>query len=226
VRNDEDEASAPDLSIALVSLDCALPPSLSPLRPRVTGNLAAVRPTDDVVICYDENPAAVVRGLWQVLGYGMPAVLVASRRFDAQDVITCFDYGVTSYLVLSETPEFCLVDASITTARGESCLSPAAATVLLRHVHRATFALPAKPATTASLTPRERQIMELLVAGHTITEIAGHLTLTGKTVRNKLSEIYAKLQVRRQAEAILLWLQRPAPQGSPTPQPAESLDVH
>lgn len=220
VSAEEEAKVTPNFSIALVSRDGEQPPSLTPLRPRVTGNLTSVRPTDDVVVCYSDNPAADVRELWQVLGHDMPSVLVAARRFDAHDVITCFDYGATSYLVLTQTPEFCLVGASITTARGESCLSPVAATTLLKHVHRATFAAPAEPATpnASNLTPRERQIMELLVTGHTIAEIAGHLTLTGKTVRNNLSSIYAKLQVRRQSEAILLWLQQ-EPITSPQPQP-------
>lgn len=209
------EENFPSLSVALVSHDGARPPSLTPLRPRVTGNLFAVRPTDDIVICYSENPAEDVIGLHRLLGREMPAVLVAARGFDEQDVITAFDYGATSYLVLTQTPEFCLVEAAIITARGESCLSPNAATALLRHVHRATYSPPSEPVLTGELTPRERQIMELLVIGHTITEIAGHLELTGKTVRNNLSRIYAKLQVRRQSEAILLWLTQPQPQPLP-----------
>jgi len=208
----EDAAKA--ITISLVSHDGRQPPSLSPFRPRVTGNLSSVRPTDDVVICYSDTPAADVIGLYRHLGKDMPAVLVAARGFDAQDVITAFDYGATSYLVLTQTPEFCLISAAVTTATGESCISPVAATALLRHVHRATFAVPNDPVQGDSLTPRERQIMELLVTGHTITEIAGHLTLTGKTVRNNLSSIYAKLQVRRQSEAILLWLRhQPEPVG-------------
>jgi DNA-binding NarL/FixJ family response regulator len=135
-------------------------------------------------------------------------VLVAARGFDERDVIAAFDHGATSYLVLSQTPEVCLVGAAITTARGESCLSPIAATALLRHVARSPLNPPTDPLPHHNLTPRERQIMELLVTGHTIMEIAEHLTLTGKTVRNNLSSIYAKLQVRRQSEAILLWLGR------------------
>jgi DNA-binding NarL/FixJ family response regulator len=210
-----DEAEKmPSLTVALVSHDGRQPPSLTPLSPRVTGNLSAVRPTDDVVICYSDTPAADVVGLYRALGKHMPAVLVAARGFDARDVITAFDYGATSYLVLTQTPEFCLVGAAITTATGESCLSPIAATALLKHVHRATFTAPSEPVQTDNLTPRERQIMELLVIGHTIAEIAGHLTLTAKTVRNNLSCIYAKLQVRRQSEAILLWLRhQPEPVG-------------
>jgi len=210
-----DEAPvAASMSIALVSHDGTQPPTLTPLRPRVIGNLSAVRPTDDVVICYSDAPASDVAGLHRALGRDMPAVLVAARGFDPQDVITAFDHGATSYLVLTQTPEFCIVGAAVTTSRGESCLSPIAATTLLRHVHRATFAEPGEPVETDKLTLRERQIMELLVIGHTIAEIAGHLALTGKTVRNNLSNIYAKLQVRRQSEAILLWL-RYQPQPEP-----------
>ncbi|GAA4728796.1 response regulator transcription factor [Phytohabitans rumicis] len=206
VSTAEEAAALPSLSIALVSHDGAQPPSLTPLRPRVTGNLSAVRATDDVVVCYSERPAADVMHLYRTLGRDMPAVLVAAREFDAQDVVAAFDHGATSYLVLSQTPEVCLVGAAITTARGESCLSPVAATALLRHVLRAPFAASTEPLSSGDLTPRERQIMELLVTGHTVLEIAEHFTLTSKTVRNNLSTIYAKLQVRRQSEAILMWL--------------------
>ncbi|GLH96618.1 helix-turn-helix transcriptional regulator [Phytohabitans aurantiacus] len=204
----EETVAAPSLSIALVSHDGAQPPSLTPLRPRVTGNLSAVRATDDVVVCYSEHGADDVKRLYGLLGRDMPAVLVAARGFDERDVISAFDHGATSYLVLSQTPEVCLLGAAITTARGESCLSPIAATTLLRHVARSPLTTPPDPLPHHNLTPRERQIMELLVTGHTIMEIAEHLTLTGKTVRNNLSTIYAKLQVRRQSEAILLWLGR------------------
>lgn len=207
-----EEPTAPEsLSVALVSHDGRQPPSLSPLRPRVTGNLSAVRPTDDVVICYSDTPADDVVGLHRLLGREMPAVVAAARAFDARDVITAFDHGATSYLVLTQTPELCLTSVAIITAKGESCLSPNAATALLRHVHRATYGPPAEPVPADDLTTRERQIMELLVIGHTITEIAGYLAVTGKTVRNNLSRIYAKLQVRRQSEAILLWLNQPQP---------------
>lgn len=204
----EEAVAAAALSVALVSHDGAQPPSLTPLRPRVMGDLSAVRATDDVVVCYSEHPADDVKRLYGMLGRGMPAVLVAARGFDERDVIAAFDHGATSYLVLSQTPETCLVGAAITTARGESCLSPIAATTLLRHVARSPLSPPPAPVPHDSLTPRERQIMELLVTGHTIMEIAEHLTLTGKTVRNNLSGIYAKLQARRQSEAVLLWLGR------------------
>lgn len=211
VSVDRTAPAAPIFSVALLGHDGEQPPRLTPLDPRVAGDVSAVHPTDDVVVCYGDNPAADVRELSRVLGRAMPAVLVAARRFDAMDVAACFDHGATSYLVLTQTPELRLAEAAIRTARGESCLSPVAATALLRHVHRATFTAPEWPTVASSLTTRERQVMELLVIGRTIAEIADHLMVTRKTVRNYLSRIYAKLQVHRQSEVILLWLQKPLP---------------
>src|SRR5690349_4109227 len=66
----EEAEVAPSLSIALVSHDGAQPPSLSPLRPRVTGDLASVRPTDDVVVCYTPTPADDVMRLKLTMGRG------------------------------------------------------------------------------------------------------------------------------------------------------------
>lgn len=217
----EEKVTVPSLSVALVSADGSLPPSLSPIFPRVTETVSGVRATDDVVICYGPCPVADVVRLRRAMGNHMPAVLVAARGFDPRDVITAFDHGATSYLVVSERPEFCLAGAALSTARGESCLSPAVATALLRHVYPTPLVAPGPPVADGVLTPRERQIMELLVTGHTISEIAGHLRRTRKTVRNNLSNIYAKLQVRGQSEAILLWLGH-----EPQPRAAEAGSPH
>lgn len=194
-------------TVAVVSPDGTEPPSLTPFLPRVVSrDLLSVLPTDDVVILYGGRYADDIGRLHRTLGRYMPAVLVAARTFDETDVIGAFDNGATSYLIMSETPQYCLVDAAMRTAYGESCLSPCAATVLLRHLNlRGLQPLPvAVP--SGDLTGRERQVMELLVVGHSIAEIARHLCVAEKTVRNNLTNTYAKLQVRRQSEAILLWL--------------------
>jgi DNA-binding CsgD family transcriptional regulator len=76
--------------------------------------------------------------------------------------------------------------------------------------HPATPATPPAPGPAAlahaePLTPRERDVMTLLATGRTIREIADALAIGGKTVRNNLSNIYRKLGVRRQAEALIRW---------------------
>lgn len=204
----------------VISHDGELPPSLTPFAPRAVGSsLAVVAPTDDVVVLYGEGRAPDVARLHRMFGRELPAVLLASPVLDPADVVESFDNGATSYLVVSEMPEFCLVDAAVRTAEGQSTLSPSAVVVLMDHLRR-NFPTPVpedepQPAVTGELTPRECQVMELLVAGHTIAEIAGVLRLTTKTVRNNLSTIYGKLQVRRQSEAILLWLGHQHKPGAP-----------
>ncbi|HEX6289765.1 MAG TPA: response regulator transcription factor [Herpetosiphonaceae bacterium] len=53
------------------------------------------------------------------------------------------------------------------------------------------------------LTTRERQILDLLIEGWDNARIAHSLNLAEQTVRNHLSRIYMKLDVRSRAEAIV-----------------------
>ncbi|WP_435745504.1 response regulator [Nocardioides sp. SYSU DS0663] len=53
------------------------------------------------------------------------------------------------------------------------------------------------------LTERERTVLELLAAGRSNDAIAGELYVSGKTVRNTVSAIYAKLHAAGRAEAIV-----------------------
>jgi len=214
------------LSVVIVMDEDTTPLPLSPLRPRTTIVPFDVRPTDDIVICYGDRPGAAAARLGRALGGSMPPVLAVATDLEPQDVVDAFDAGTTSYILCSDevdqaTMGSYVAGAAFYTSRGESCLSPFAATTLLQHTYRDRLKPANPPKPGQKLTPRERQIMELLVTGHTITEISESLKLTGKTVRNNLSNIYAKLQVRRQAEAILLWLgEQPRPA---QPQPVRAL---
>lgn len=64
-------------------------------------------------------------------------------------------------------------------------------------------AAPADPA-FAFLTPREREIVELIAAGRDNAQIAARLDLSEKTVRNHITRIFAKLEVESRAQAIVL----------------------
>jgi DNA-binding NarL/FixJ family response regulator len=54
------------------------------------------------------------------------------------------------------------------------------------------------------LSDRERQVLDLLVAGNRTNEIAATLFVAPKTVSNQLTSIYGKLGVADRTEAILL----------------------
>ena len=53
------------------------------------------------------------------------------------------------------------------------------------------------------LTPRERELLDLLARGFDNLQIAAHLGLTEKTVRNKVSAVFDKLEVATRAQAIV-----------------------
>ena len=60
------------------------------------------------------------------------------------------------------------------------------------------------PTAFAELTPRERDLLELIAQGRDNAQIAATLTLSEKTVRNHITHIFAKLEVESRAQAIVL----------------------
>ena len=54
----------------------------------------------------------------------------------------------------------------------------------------------------AALSPREREVLRLVASGSTNKEIAEALAIGGETVKTLLARIFAKLGVRRRAEAV------------------------
>lgn len=56
----------------------------------------------------------------------------------------------------------------------------------------------------AELTPRERDVVELIAGGRDNAQIAASLGLSEKTVRNHITHIFAKLEVENRAQAIVL----------------------
>jgi DNA-binding NarL/FixJ family response regulator len=65
------------------------------------------------------------------------------------------------------------------------------------------------------LSARELEVMSLIAGGHTNGEIAAHLFLAEKTVKNHVRRIYSKLGVDSRTEAIAHWLAtRAAPRRS------------
>jgi pimeloyl-ACP methyl ester carboxylesterase/DNA-binding CsgD family transcriptional regulator len=54
------------------------------------------------------------------------------------------------------------------------------------------------------LSRREMQVLRLMASGCDNSQISAHLGLEGKTVRNHVTHIYAKLEVEHRAQAIIL----------------------
>jgi DNA-binding NarL/FixJ family response regulator len=61
---------------------------------------------------------------------------------------------------------------------------------------------PARVAGHGALSPREREVIRLVASGATNQEIAAELGIGSETVKTLLTRVFAKLGVRRRAEAV------------------------
>ena len=68
--------------------------------------------------------------------------------------------------------------------------------------------------TSLGLSAREIEVMSLIAGGHTNGEIAAHLFLAEKTVKNHVRRIYSKLGVHARSTAIAHWVSSHAPRAS------------
>lgn len=127
-------------------------------------------------------------------------VLVLTMFEDDDSVFAALRVGARGYL-LKGADKAEIMRAIHAVERGEAIFGPAIAQRLMHY-----FAAPRPtPAVTAfpDLTDREREILMLIAQGWSNTEIAAHLVVSLKTVRNYVSNIFSKLQVADRTEAIL-----------------------
>lgn len=129
------------------------------------------------------------------------AVLVLTMLEGDDSVFAAMRAGARGYL-LKGADRAEIARALQGVAHGEVVFSSGIAARVL-----AFFA--AGPAATAaaldpfpSLTGREREILDLVARGLTNAEIARRLVVSDKTVRNHVSNVFAKLQVAGRAEAV------------------------
>lgn len=125
--------------------------------------------------------------------------------------------GARGYLVHGEFDPAELVRAVTVVAAGRSWLSPAAATVAAESLRRAQEAAEAgaraderhrETQRRYGLTPREREVLDLVAEGLANVVIAERLRLTEKTVKNHLHAVFTKLGARNRTEAVLRWTGR------------------
>ncbi len=108
--------------------------------------------------------------------------------------------GAQGYLLKKMEPnEFLGMVRGI--SRGEAPISRSMASKILGEFGRRVQAPPPEdPA--ATLTPREREVLQLLTRGQTNKEIANALCVSENTVKNHLKNILAKLHLQNRVQAV------------------------
>ena len=127
-------------------------------------------------------------------------VLVLTMFEDEDSVFAAMRAGARGYVLKGAGQEE-LARAIRAIASGEAIFSPAIATRVIDFFSRSRDDQP--PQAFPELTDREREVLGLIAEGLPNPEIMRRLVLSPKTVRNHVSNIFAKLQVRDRSEAIV-----------------------
>lgn len=132
-----------------------------------------------------------------------PRILMLTT-FDIDDyVYEALRLGASGFL-LKDAPAEELVRAVRVVAAGESLLAPS---ITKRLIEEVTRRRPERRASSSprlgELTPREREVLELIATGMSNAEIAGRLFLAEQTVKTHVGRVLAKLALRDRAQAVV-----------------------
>jgi DNA-binding NarL/FixJ family response regulator len=125
---------------------------------------------------------------------GPPIDVLVVTTFDLDEVVfAALRAGAAGFLLKSAEPE-ALVEAVRTVARGQGLISPE---VTRRLIDEFAASAPQPSADTRidDLTPREREVLELMAEGRSNQGIAARMVVTERAVEKHVTSIFAKLRL-------------------------------
>jgi len=128
-------------------------------------------------------------------------VIMLSMYDDEDSVVSSIRAGARGYVV-KQASSAELLDALRTVARGSSYLSPHVSERLLSRIRRGEAETMGRHPLLAQLTPREFQVLGLIIEGKASKEIAVILNLGVETVRSYRKTMMKKLNVNNVAGLI------------------------
>ncbi|MGX1855369.1 response regulator transcription factor [Streptomyces sp. NPDC055299] len=133
------------------------------------------------------------------------ACLMLTSFDDDEALFDAIMAGASGY-VLKQIDGTALVHAIRTVAAGQSMLDPRTATRVMERLRDPDRGGAAEAETSEldRLSPREREVLELIGEGLTNRQIGDRLHLSEKTVKNRVSAILSKLGVGRRVQAAMV----------------------
>jgi DNA-binding NarL/FixJ family response regulator len=129
------------------------------------------------------------------------AVLLLSMHDDDGSVFDAMQAGARGYVVKGARQQQLLL-AIRTVAEGGAVFGPGIARRMIEYFAAAAAAGRAG-GSLQDLSEREREVLDLIARGRSNEQIAEQLSLTRGTIRNYVSNVFAKLQVTDRAQAIV-----------------------
>ena len=132
-----------------------------------------------------------------------PPRVVMLTTFDADDyVYESLRAGASGFLLKDASPRE-LAEAVRLVAAGDALLAPGVTRRVIEQ-YAATARRTTDDPRLARLTDREREVLLLVAAGRSNSEIADDLVLAEQTVKTHVSRIFGKLDLRDRAQAVVL----------------------
>ncbi len=128
-------------------------------------------------------------------------VLMLTAYEDDDLIFQALKAGANGYLIKQTSPSEILA-AVKEVHEGGAPMSSNIARKVIQSFHQTV----ANQSPTDSLSPREREILDLLAKGYSNKEIADTLSIAYLTVHTHVRNIYGKLQVRSRTEAVAKYL--------------------
>jgi DNA-binding NarL/FixJ family response regulator len=129
-------------------------------------------------------------------------VVVFTVLSEDEHVAEAMEAGACGFLA-KETPIDEVITAVRAAARGVAWLSPRAADVVLGRVRRAEREQTPDDQRIQDLSPRERDVLQLIARGMENAEIGGALDISPRTAKNHVSSILAKLGLASRIQAAI-----------------------
>ena len=126
-------------------------------------------------------------------------VIILTVYEDNDYLFNAIKAGAVDYK-LKDTPPEELVEAVRLVAQGEILITPKIAEKMKKEFDK----ISQEKSPYLKLTPREMEILDLLAKGASNKEIAHQLCIEEKTVKNHMSNIFAKLHVNDRTQALIV----------------------
>ena len=121
-------------------------------------------------------------------------IIILTSYYDEGRVIPALEAGALSYLLKTARGEQ-VAECIRAAVSGISVIEPQVASVLADRLRRK------EPQGEAILTPREKEVLELIAEGRNNQEISEALTISVKTVKTHVSSILSKLNLSDRTQA-------------------------